>query len=134
MDPISSLAATAVAALAPYLAKAAEKFAEETGKAAADKIGVLYQALKTRFENKPAAGEALADLEANPNDDDSKAALRRQLTKQMEADPAFKDTVQKLLDDIDKDEKSMSFLVQVYGGHVKNITQIAGKVEKLTIK
>src|SRR6185295_10126223 len=122
MDPITSLAATAVAALAPYLAKAGEKFAEETGKAMADKIGILYQALKTRFVDKPAAQEALADLEANPSNEDAKGALRLQLTKQIKADPTFKDTLGELLNDIDKDEKSMSFLVQVYGGKVKNIT------------
>jgi len=132
MDPITSLAATAVAALAPYLAKAGEKFAEETGKAVADKIGALYQVLKTRFKDKPAANEALTDLETNPKDNDSKAALRRQLTKQMEADPSLKETLEKLLDDIDKDEKSMSFLIQVYGGKVRNINQI-GSVDNLTI-
>ena len=132
MDP-TSLAATAVAALAPYLAKAAEKFAEETGKAAADKIGALYQALKTRFENKPAAQEALTDLEANPNNEDAKAALRRQLTKQMDTDPSLKDTLQELLNDIDKDEKSMSFLIKVYGGKIKNIAQI-GRVDKFIMK
>jgi hypothetical protein len=132
MDPIS-LAATAVAALAPYLAKASEKFAEETGKAVADKIGALYQVLKTRFEDKPAAKETLTDLEANPSDEDSKAALRRQLTKQMTSDPAFAEDLRKLLNDIDKDEKAMSFLVQVYGGKVKNIAQI-GKVDKFVMK
>jgi len=132
MDPIASLAATAVAALAPYLAKAGEKLAEKTGEAVADKIGALYQVLKTRFEDKPAPKEALTDLEAHPKDPDSKAALRRQLTKQMDADPSLKDTLEKLLDDIDKDEKSMSFLIQVYGGNVRNINQI-GSVDNLTI-
>jgi hypothetical protein len=123
-----------VAALAPFLEKAGAKFAEETGKAAADKIGALYQALKTRFEGKPAAQEALTDLEANPTNEDAKATLRRQLTKQMDADPSLRDILQKLLNDIDQDEKAMSFLVQVYGGKVKNITQIAGKVDRLDIR
>jgi len=131
MDP-TSLATIAVAALAPYVAKASERLAEATGEAIADKIGALYQVLKTRFEDKPAAKEALTDLEANPKNEDSRAALRRQLIKQMETDSSLKETLERLLDDIDKDEKSMSFLVQVYGGKVRNINQI-GSVGKLTI-
>jgi hypothetical protein len=133
MDSITSLAATAVAVLAPYLTKAGEKFAEEAGKAALARIENLYQYLKTRFEKEPAAKDALSDLEANPKDDDVKATLRRQLTKQMNADPSIQDALQTLLKDIDQDKKSMSFLVQVYGGEVKNITQIGGNVDRLTI-
>src|SRR6266511_4759996 len=98
MDPITSLAATAVVALAPYLAETSKEFDKQTGKAATSKIGSLYQALKTRFKNKPAAKEALADLEANPGNEDAQAALRRQLTKQMNADPTLTDTLRKLLD------------------------------------
>jgi hypothetical protein len=128
MDPIASLAATAVAVLAPYLAEAGKEFAKEAGKKAASKIGALHQTLKTRFKNKPAAKEALADLKANPDNPDAQAALRRQLTKQLNSDPTLKDTLRKLLDDIDQDEKSMSFLVQVYGGTVKAINQTAGNV------
>jgi hypothetical protein len=133
MDNIASLSAAAVTALAPYLAKAGEKFAEEAGKAALAKIEDLYQYLKTRFTNEPAAREALGDLEASPADEDVKATFRRQLTKQMNADPSFQDALQNLLKDIDQDKKSMSFLVQVYGGEVKNITQIGGDVDTLTI-
>jgi hypothetical protein len=121
MDPNTSLAASAVAALAPYLAEAGTEFSKETGKAPANKIGALYQVLKTRFGNKPAAKEALADLEGNPSDQDAQAGLRRQLTKQMNADPTFRDTLQKLLDEIMQDKGSYSFLTQVYGGKVGNI-------------
>ena len=121
MDPITSLAASAVAALAPYLAEVGKEFAKETGKAAASKIGVLYQALKTRLKKKPTVKEALADLEANPSNEDAKAALRLQLTKQMNADPTFRDTLRKLLDEIKQDKDSISFLTQVYGGEVGQI-------------
>ncbi len=54
MDPIASLAASVVAVLSPYLAKAGEEFAKEAGKAAANKFGALYQFLKTSFKrNRP---------------------------------------------------------------------------------
>ena len=71
---ISALATTAVSFLSPYLAK--------SGEVAAKKIGEdLYQALKKRFSKKPAAQEALADIEKEPNDTDVQAALRIQLKK-----------------------------------------------------
>jgi hypothetical protein len=133
MDPIASLAASAVAVLSPYLAKAGEEFAKEAGKAAANKFGALYQFLKTRFKKKPAAKEALADLEANPENEDAKAALRRQLTKQMNADKAFIDALRKMLDEIDQDDESHTFLTQVYGGEVGQIIN-AHHIESITYK
>lgn len=53
MTPVASLAATAVAVLAPYLAKAGEEIAKEAGQAVAAKIGPLYKTLKARFESNP---------------------------------------------------------------------------------
>jgi hypothetical protein len=121
MDPVTSLAATAVAVLAPYLAMAGGEFAKETGKAAVTKIGPLYKALKARFEHKPAAQEALVDLEANPMDADAQTALTLQLKKQIKADTELAQTVRKLLDEIDQDRETTSFLTQVYGGEVGQI-------------
>src|SRR5260221_7720041 len=93
MDPVTigALASSIVGVLAPYLAKAGEEFAKEAGKTTAGKISGLYQAIKTRFEGRPAAIEALADIEAAPNDQDARAALRQQLKKQLADDPAFAD-------------------------------------------
>lgn len=121
MDPVTSLAATAVAVIAPYLARVGEGFAEETGRAAAAKIGPLYKALKARFQNKPAAQEALEDLESNPMDEDAQTALNLQLKKQMKADSELAETVRKLLEEIDQDKETTSFLTQVYGGEVGQI-------------
>ena len=133
MDPIASLAASVVAVLSPYLAKAGEEFAKEAGKTAANKFGALYQFLKTRFKKKPAAKEALADLEANPDNEDAKAALRRQLTKQMNADNTFVNTLRKILDEIDQDKESQTFLTQVYGGEVGQIIN-AHHIDTITYK
>lgn len=121
MDPVTSLAATAVAVLAPYLARVGEELAKETGKAAATRIGPLYKALKARFQSKPAAQEALADLESNPTDEDAQTALRLQLQKQMKADSELTETVRKLLEEINQDKETTSFLTQVYGGNVGQI-------------
>jgi len=121
MDPITSLAQAAVAALAPYLAKTGEETANETGKATAGKIAVLHQALRSRFENNPSAQEVLADLEDNPDDVDVQSALRLQLKKQMNADPTLIDALRQLLDEIKQDEGSIYFLTQFYGGSLGNI-------------
>jgi hypothetical protein len=132
MDPttVGTLASGIVAILAPYLAKAGEEFAKETGKTASSKIGALYQAIKARFRSHPAAAEALADLEETPDDEDVQAALRLQLKKQMEADQAFTDALRQLLEEIRQDEQAATFLTQVYGGEVGKIINIgqAGEV------
>jgi len=127
---IGTLAPSVVAVLAPYLAKAGEEFAKEIGKAAGSKIGALYQALKARFQDQSAAAEALADVEAAPDDEDAQSALRHQLKKQMAADSSFADTLRQLLDEIGRDEQATTFLTKVYGGEVGKIINIgqAGEV------
>jgi hypothetical protein len=131
MDPISTLATSAVAVLAPYLAEAGKEFAKEAGKTAAGKIEALYTALKNRFKKKSSGKEALSDLEANPDNEDAKAALRLQLTKQMSGDPTFADSLRQILAEINQDKASQSFLVQVYGGEVGQIIN-AGHIDSIS--
>ncbi len=128
--PINMIASGVVAVLTPYLAKAGEAFAEGIGETASSKIGVLYQALKNRFRGHPAADEALAKLEAAPDDKGTQAALRDQLEKKMKADPDLADTLRQLLEEIGQDEQAATFLTQVYGGEVGKIINIgqAGEV------
>lgn len=134
MDPttIGVLASSVVTVLAPYLAKAGEEFAKEAGKTAGAKIGALYQAIKARFQDRPAAAEALADVEAMPDDGDAQAALRLQLKKQMGSEPAFADTLRQLLEEIGQDEQTATFLTQVYGGEVGKIINI-GRADEVLI-
>lgn len=121
MDPITSLAASAVAIIAPYLAAAGQEFAKEAGKVAAGKIDALYNSLKNRFKKKSSGKEALSDLEANPDNEDAKAALRLQLVKQLTADKEFESSLRKLVEEIGQDQASQSFLTNVYGGEVGQI-------------
>lgn len=115
MDSIASLAASVIAVLAPYLVNAGQEFAKEGGKAAVGKIDSLYQSIKKRFQRKPTAKESLADLEADPKNQDAQASFRLQLTKQMKEDPRFAEDLQKLVAEIRHDPASISFLTQVYG-------------------
>jgi hypothetical protein len=94
MDPaaIGALAASAVTLLTPYLAKAAETVVP---KAAED----LYAALRGKLSRKPAAAEALQDLEKTPTDADTQAALRAQLKKVLAEDEEFAAEVQKMVEE-----------------------------------
>ncbi len=91
MDPVT-IATAVVAFLSPYFA--------EGGKAAAKKVGeALVATIKRRFQGKPAAEEALKDVEEAPQDEDLQAALRVQLKKVMRQDEAFAAELATLLDE-----------------------------------
>jgi hypothetical protein len=128
MDPkvISALASSIVTVLVPYLAKAGAELAKEIGKMSIEKIGTLYQAIKAHFQSHPAADEALTDMEATPDDEDTQAALRLQLKKQMEADPVFADMLHQLVEEIGQDEQAAAFLSQVYDSKVGILSQVYG--------
>ncbi len=70
MDP-ATIAASAVALLAPYLKKAAEEFAGEAGKGAAtlvkEKAQALWQRLSAGFAGDAAAVEVLDRFAADPD-------------------------------------------------------------------
>jgi hypothetical protein len=135
MDPkvIGALASSILAVLTPYLAQAGKEFAKEIGKMSVEKIGALYQVIKAHFQSRPAAVEALTDMEETPDDEDAQAALLLQLKKQMEADPAFADTLRQLVEEIGQDEQAATFLSQVYDSKVGILSQVYGsEVGKIT--
>ncbi len=79
--------------LLPYLVKLGDKAGEEVAKkfgaAAWDRVKALWDRLRPGLENKPAAREAVAELAVNPDDAEAQAALRWQMRKWLEADPAL---------------------------------------------
>ena len=90
MDPVT-IATAAVAFLSPYLL--------EGGKAAAKKAGEsLWAALERRFKDKPVPETALKDLQADPQDPDNQAALRKELKKALTTDADFMAAVTRLLE------------------------------------
>ena len=84
----------------PYLLKAVEKAAEEAGRklgaAAWEQAQALWARLRPKVEARPAAQEAVADVAAHPQDEDALAALRLQLRKLLEEDPALREEVARL--------------------------------------
>ena len=89
MEPISVLAASAVAVITPYLVEAGKAVAKKAGEATWARAEELYSLIKAKFSGHPVAEEALADLEKDPQDEDNQAVLRKQLRKLLETDQAF---------------------------------------------
>ena len=118
---ISVIAATAVGFLAPYLAKA--------GEAAAKKVGEdIYQLFKARFVSKPAAQEALSDLERAPGNADLQAALRVHLKKVLAEDEAFAEELERLLQEAGETEAGATIIQQTAGDNAKQFGQVFGDV------
>ena len=132
MDPVT-IAAAAVAALSPYLAKAGEKIADAAGEAAWKKVGDLYDSLKHKFAGKPAAQGALEDLVKDPTDADTQAALRKELKKLLAEDGDMLNELSAMLDQAKL--SGVSFNNHI-AGNVGSITQIgnAGDVHIGTAK
>lgn len=89
-----------VAFLAPFLpylvkvgGKAAEAASAQLGEAAWQRARELWQRLGPKVENKAAAQEAVEDVAAAPEDADRRAALRVQIGKVLQHDPALAEEV-----------------------------------------
>lgn len=120
MDPIT-VATSVVAALSPYLLKAADKLAESAGEAALAKTAELYKAVKARFAGSPEAAQQLADLEKDPQDADNQGAVRKILKKAMSDDAAFLQQLAGLLEQAGT-HNEVHFHNQI--GEVGTLTQI----------
>lgn len=123
LDPatISVLVSAAVGFLTPYLTKAGEAVAKKTGED-------VYQALKARFIKKPAAQEALNDLEKTPQDPDLQAALRVQLRKLLEEDETFSAHLQEVLKKAQGTEEGATIIKQMAGDNAKQFGQVFGNI------
>ena len=124
MDAIV-LAGSAVVLLAPYLAEGGKELAKKVGGEAGDRIVRLYDKIKAKLTGGGA--EALADLEKQPEDADSQAALRVQIKKALEADPAFQAEVAKLVNEIEtRDGDTIHKLIANVTGDRNVTNQIVG--------
>jgi hypothetical protein len=99
---LASSLTTALIPLLPYLLKAGEKAAEETGKAVAGQswewTKSLWTKLKPGVEAKPAALEAAQDVAHAPEDEDLQVALRVQLKKLLTEDRSLAEEVSRWLE------------------------------------
>ena len=93
---------TVLAPLLPYLLKAGDKAAEETGKAVAGQswewAKSLWIKLKPKVEAKPGALEVAQDAAQAPKDQDAQAAFRQLLKKLLTEDQSLAEEVNRWLE------------------------------------
>jgi hypothetical protein len=94
---IETIAAGAVAVLAPYFAKAGEAVAEKVGGAFADKAGALVQAIKQKFSGDTDAEQTLALATRKPDSKGLQASLEEVLRDKMRDDQDFTTLVERLV-------------------------------------
>lgn len=118
------------AAAGMYLvAKASGALAENVGGEVGNRVVKLWDAVKAKLTGK----EALADFEQNPGDEDTQAALRVQLRKAFEADPAFRDAVVKLVGELDqKGGRDAVSQVATLTGDRNKVAQVAGNRNRVS--
>ncbi|HKY42508.1 MAG TPA: hypothetical protein VJM50_05405 [Pyrinomonadaceae bacterium] len=99
---LASSVTTALVPFLPYLLKAGEKAAEETGKTVAGQswewAKSLWTKLKPRVEAKPGALEAAQDAAQAPEDQDAQATFRQLLKKLLTEDQSLADEVSRWLE------------------------------------
>lgn len=102
ISALASSVTTALVPLLPYLLKAGEKAAEETGKAVAGQswewAKSLWTKLKPGVEAKPAALEAAQDAAQSPEDEELQTVLRVQLRKLLTEDQSLAEEVSRVLE------------------------------------
>jgi hypothetical protein len=99
---LASALTTALVPLLPYLLKAGEKAAEETGKAVGSKTlewaQSIWSKLQPKVEAKSSALEAAQDAAQMPDNADAQGALRLQLFKLLTEDKSLAEEVSRWLD------------------------------------
>jgi len=135
---LASSVATALVPLLPYLLKAGEKAAEETGKTVAGQswewAKSLWTKLTPKVEAKPAALEAAQDAAQAPGDEDLQAALRVQLKKLLTEDQLLAKEVSRWLEQGKAAGINVSAIGErsvAIGGDVKSSTIITGDQNKV---
>ncbi|WP_114913237.1 hypothetical protein [Acidibrevibacterium fodinaquatile] len=124
MEPLS-LAAAAIRALLPYLAKIGAGAATEIGKEAG---GALLGWLRAKLGER--GGKALADLADEPNNADKQTALREQLAEALQANPAL---ARELVAMLPADARGTDIMTQTVSGAGAKGAQAKGSGNNITI-
>jgi hypothetical protein len=118
------------AAAGGYLvAKASGKLAETIGGEVGNRIVKLWDAVRAKLAGR----EALADFEQSPEDADAQAALRVQLRKALEADPAFKEEVARLIGELEAKGGPAAIRQTATASGGGKVAQVAGDKNTVTM-
>ena len=124
--------------LLPYLLKAGEKAAEETGKTVTGEswewAKSLWLKLKPKVEAKQAALELAEDVAQAPEDEDARAVFRQQLKKLLTEDQSLAQEVSRWLEQGKAAGINVSAAGErsvAIGGDVKSSTIVTGDQNKV---
>lgn len=95
---LSQALPTLVSAGEKAAGKAVEEIGKQGGAAVSEKVKEIWDRLRGKVEEKPAAKDAVEDLVQEPDDKDRQAALRRQLVRLLTADPDLAALLEPLVD------------------------------------
>jgi len=96
-DDIVALSTNTLHALQPYLPILATKAAEKVGEEVPSAIKQLWQLLRTRLKQTPAATELLANIGEEPNDASMERAFQNQVAAILSQDDDFADLLSELV-------------------------------------
>ncbi len=125
MDP-ATLAATVTSLLAPYLAKAGGAVLDHAAAAVPDALARLWQTVTKRFEGKPAASGAAADLAAHADNQDRQDAFALQLKMMLEEDREFATALLEQVKELQGDNIGNIGQVNIKTGNVSGSTFVIG--------
>jgi hypothetical protein len=113
MDPVT-LAATAVAVLAPYLPKMAEGVAKKAGEMAVESIAPLYQLIREKFSSHgdAAAQAALMRLSDDPASQPERNQVAEAIQHRITDDPVFGAKLDALIQELSKRDPVIRQLAQ----------------------
>ncbi|MEU7365989.1 hypothetical protein AB0B92_10420 [Streptomyces hygroscopicus] len=111
MDP-ATLSAVAVALVA---SKFGEGAATEAGKAAWLKIQSVAHAVRQRFGRSDVQSAALAELEASPGDEGTRATVAGHLRHELESDAEFAATLEALVTAAQSDPATQTLIAHASG-------------------
>jgi|SRR5215216_2587417 len=125
------VAAAIAAFLAPYLKSLLDPTAEEAGRrlnaTAWRHASAIWRRLREPVAERPSAQEAAEDVAAAPDDQDALGALRLQLKKLLEQDPALAQELAGMLDEA-KQAGATTITVQSIGERSIAVNQASGSV------
>ena len=119
--------------LAPFLpalinlgSKAAESAAEKFGEDAWEKAKSIWSKLNPKLESKPMAQGAAQELAENPEDEDAREVLAKQLKKLLESDPTLMADISQLFNEKSETVQKVVTISQQWTGD-RNI--VIGQVD-----
>ena len=144
MDTLAPLATQVASLLAPFLPQLvktgqalAEGVVDQVAQQKGDVAQALWDRLFPKMDETPAAGTAVRDAAANPDDADYEAALRVQLRKLLTEDQSLAQQLREVIESGEKASGNVNVSADgersvAVGGSVQGSTIVTGDQNRLT--